>query len=288
VKPAPFKYSRPESLGDAIAVLEQHGDEAKILAGGQSLIPLMNMRLARPGVLVDINGIPGLEEISRNGGLSIGTNVRHAAVLRSPDVHAFAPILVEAMGHVGHVGIRSRGTLGGATAHADPASEIPAVLLALDAQITARGNGGERTIAADEFFVSTFETELEDDEIVTSIRLPYPTDAAAWSFHEVARRHGDFALVGVAAVAELDGSGNVSKARIALSGVAETPVRATQAEDALVGQSLADGADEAGRLAEQQLDPPADFHASSVYRSEVARALVTRALRDMATNGGKR
>src|SRR3954449_1935395 len=139
------------------------------------------------------------------------------------------------MRHVGHVGIRTRGTFGGATAHADPASEIPAVLMALDAQITAHGPQGERTIAAEEFFVSTFTTELEDEEIVTAVHLPYPLDHSVWSFHEVSRRHGDFALVGVGAVAELDDSGLVTRARIALSGVADTPVRATQAEESLVG-----------------------------------------------------
>jgi carbon-monoxide dehydrogenase medium subunit len=288
VKPAPFKYSRPESLDEATSVLTEHGDEAKVLAGGQSLIPLMNMRLARPGVLVDINHVAGLEEISNSDGLTIGTNVRHVAVLRSPEVRAYAPIVSEAMQHVGHPGIRTRGTFGGAAAHADPASEIPAILLALDAEITARGPGAERTISAEEFFVSTFTTDLADDEIVTSIRLPYPTNAAAWSFHEVARRHGDFALVGVAAVAELDDAGNVRKARIALSGVSDKPVRAHAAEEALVGRDLGDAAEEAGRVAEQELDPPSDFHATSTYRREVARALVTRALKEMATNGGTR
>jgi CO/xanthine dehydrogenase FAD-binding subunit len=288
VKPAPFKYARPETLEEATSVLAEHGDEAKVLAGGQSLIPLMNMRLARPGVLVDINHIPGLEGISRNGGLTIATNTRHASVLRSEEVRAYAPIVCEAMRHVGHVGIRTRGTFGGATAHADPASEIPTVLQALDAQITVQGPQGERTIGADAFFVSTFTTELEDDELVSGVELPYPLDHAAWSFHEVSRRHGDFALVGVAAVAELDGAGNVSRARIAISGVADTPVRATDAEDSLVGRPPAEGAEDAGRLAEQQLDPPADFHASSAYRSEVARALVTRALQDMATKGTPR
>ena len=288
MKPAPFKYASPESLEEATSLLQQHGDDAKVLAGGQSLIPLMNMRLARPGVLVDINHVAGLDGVSRNGGLTIGTNTRHVTVLRSPEVRAYAPIVSEAMRHVGHVGIRTRGTFGGATAHADPAAEIPAVLLALDAQVTVQGPQGTRTIAADDFFVSTFTTELEDDEIVTAVQLPSPLDHAAWSFHEVSRRHGDFALVGVAAVAELDGSGNVSRARIALSGVADTPVRVTEAEDSLVGRAPADGADEAGRLAEQQLDPPSDFHATSTYRREVAGALVTRALQDMDTKGGSR
>jgi carbon-monoxide dehydrogenase medium subunit len=288
VKPAPFKYARAESAEEASSLLVEYGDEAKILAGGQSLIPLLSMRLARPEVLVDINRIDALKTVTRNGALSIGATATQATVLRSAEVQQYAPILTEALTHVGHVGIRSRGTVGGSTAHADPASEIPAVLLALDAEIVATGPNGERTIPAEEFFVSTFTTSLEEDEVLTRVNLPYPIDAARWAFYEVARRHGDFALVGVAAVAEVDGSGVVTKARIALSGVSDTPVRAKEAEEALVGRSLSDAADEAGRLAEQHIDPPADFHASAQYRGEVSRALVSRAINKMANEEGTR
>lgn len=288
MKPAPFKYARAESAEEASSLLAEYGDEAKILAGGQSLIPLLSMRLARPEVLVDINRIDALKSITRNGGLSIGATASQANVLKSADVQGYAPILVEALTHVGHVGIRSRGTVGGSTAHADPASEIPAVLLAMDAEIVATGPNGERTIPAEEFFVSTFTTALEDDEVLTRINLPYPVDAARWSFDEVARRHGDFALVGVAAIAEVDGSGVVSKARIALSGVSDTPVRAKQAEEALVGSKLADVAQDAGRLTQENIDPPADFHASAQYRSEVASALVARAIQKMANEEAAR
>jgi CO/xanthine dehydrogenase FAD-binding subunit len=283
VKPAPFKYVRADSVQEASALLVEYGDEAKVLAGGQSLIPLLNMRLAKPEVLIDINRIAGLKGISRNGNLKIGATASQAGVLASADVAQYAPILVEALTHVGHVGIRSRGTIGGSAAHADPASEIPAVLLAMDAEITATGPQGERTIPAEEFFVSTFTTALEEDEVLTSITLPYPIDASVWSFEEVARRHGDYALVGVAAIAELDDAGVVSRARIAISGVSDTPVRAIAAEEALVGNTLADAADEAGRLAQEGIDAPGDFHASAQYRSEVTRALVTRALTRMAT-----
>lgn len=288
MKPAPFKYARAASAAEASSLLTEYGDEAKILAGGQSLIPLLNMRLARPEVLVDINRIDALKGISRNGGLSIGATASQAGVLRSADVQAYAPIIGEALRNVGHVGIRSRGTFGGSAAHADPASEIPAVLLALDAELVATGPNGERSISAEDFFVSTFTTALEDDEVLTQIKLPYPIDDSPWAFDEVARRHGDFALVGVAVIAELDDSRVCSRARIAMSGVSDTPVRAKQAEEALVGQKLADAADDAGRLAQDAIDPPADFHASAQYRSEVSRALVTRAIRKMANQEGAR
>ena len=229
MKPAPFKYARAQSAEEASSLLAQYGDEAKILAGGQSLIPLLNMRLARPEVLIDISRVDALADIVANGGLTIGATATQAATLRSADVRRYAPILTEAVRYIGHVGIRSRGTIGGSAAHADPASEVPAVLLALDAQLVATGPGGERSISADEFFVSTFTTALEEDEVLTRIELPYPVDDARWSFQEVARRHGDYALAGVAAVAQVDGSGVVEKARIALSGVSDRPVRAEQA-----------------------------------------------------------
>ena len=246
------------------------------------------MRLARPEVLVDINCIDALKAISRNGSLSIGATASQANVLRSADVQAYAPILSEALRNVGHVGIRSRGTVGGSAAHADPASEIPAVLLVLEAELVATGPNGERKISAEEFFVSTFTTALEDDEVLTRIDLPYAVEGSGWAFDEVSRRRGDFALVGVAAVAEIDESGVCTRARIALSGVSDTPVRAKEAEQALVGKQLADAADEVGRLVQEHIDPPADFHASAQYRSEVSRALVTRAIRKMANEEGAR
>jgi carbon-monoxide dehydrogenase medium subunit len=288
VKPPRFKYAVPESVEEAVAILDEHGDEAKVLAGGQSLIPLMNMRLARPGVLVDINRISSLDGIQKNGALTIGAITRLGAVARSQDVASYAPIVVAAMPHVGHAGIRSRGTFGGTAAHADPAAEMPTVLLALDAEITAQGPNGERTISAEDLFVTTFTTSLAENEVLTRVSLPYPTDSASSSFHEVARRHGDFALVGVAAVCELDGSGTCKKARIALSGVADTPVRAKEAEESLVGKAIdASAADAAGNLAADKLSPPSDFHASSAYRKDVARSLVTRALKQLSSQGGR-
>jgi CO/xanthine dehydrogenase FAD-binding subunit len=248
----------------------------------------MNLRLARPGVLVDINRVAALDGIRRNGGLTIGATARHAAILRSSDVQAVAPMIGEAVRLIGHPGIRSRGTFGGSIAHADAAAELPAVLLALGGEVTVQGPSGERTIAADDLFVTAFTTSIADNEILTSVRIPAPAPNARWAFHEVARRHGDFALVGVAATAELDDSGYVRRARIGLLGVADRPVRAGAAEQALVGRTLADGAAEAGGLAARDLDPPADVHGSSSYRKQAAEALVRRALTTMSTQGGSR
>ena len=286
MKPPRFKYAAAGSVEEAVALLEEHGDEAKVLAGGQSLIPLMNMRLARPGVLVDINRVSGLDGIKRNGGLTIGALTRQSSVLRSGDVSSFAPIVVEALRHVGHPGIRARGTFGGSIAHADPAAELPAVLLALDGEAVARGPGGERTIPAEELFVSTFTTSLTSNEVLTSIRLPWSLDKARWAFLEVARRHGDFALAGVASAAEVDG-GTCKSARIALFGVVDRPVRAKQAEEFLAGKSLDDSSvvEEAGRLALAGLEPRSDFHATSQYRQEATEALVRRALKHMSKGG---
>lgn len=288
MKPPPFKYARVETAEHAVALLSEHGDDAKLLAGGQSLIPLMNMRLARPEVLIDIGRVSALNGVTSNGSLRIGATTRQAEVMRNTEVMRYAPIIGAALRHVGHSGVRARGTFGGSAAHADPAAEIPAVLVALDAEISVRAGGEEHSIAAEEFFVSTFETSLEDTEMLTAISFPYPTTDAVWSFHEVARRHGDFALVGVAAIAELGDDGTVKRARVALSGVAETPVRVREAEEALVGRSLAGAAEEAAAAAERQLDPPTDFHASEQYRRRVARALVARAINEMSTQGAQR
>lgn len=288
MKPAPFKYARAGSVDEAASLLADYGDEAKVLAGGQSLVPLMSMRLARPDVLVDINAIEALKGIKSNGTLTVGATATQASVLRSGPITQRWPLIGEALRHVGHVGIRSRGTFGGSAAHADPASEIPAVLLALDAELIATSTRGERRIAADDFFLTTFTTALEDDEILTSVRIPPPAADVRWAFDEVARRHGDFALAGVAATAEIDANGVCTKARIALSGVSDTPVRAHEAEAAVVGQKLGEAAEEAGRRARANCDPPSDFHASKQYRTDVAGTLVERAIRNMANQEGAR
>lgn len=283
MKPAKFKYAAAETLEEAISLLDEYGDEAKVLAGGQSIIPLMNLRLARPAVLVDINRISKLDGVQRNAGLAVGAITRQTTALGSDEVRSYAPIVPAALRYVGHPGIRTRGTFGGSIAHADPAAELPVVALALGAEVTVQGPSGERTISADDLFLSNFTTSLAANEILTRVRFPNPIDQGHWSFHEVARRYGDFALVAVAVVAESDGSGNVRQARIALGGVADRLVRLQRAEQALVGQPLgnASSADEAGRLAAEDLDPPSDVHATSAYRKRVGGALVTRAATDM-------
>ena len=269
MKPPPFDYVAARSLDEALSALAEGGDEAKVLAGGQSLIPLMSMRLAHPTLLIDVNGVEELASIDRtNGSLRVGAMVRHRTAERSDLVRRDVPLISLAMPYIGHVAIRSRGTIGGSLAHADPAAELPAVALALGASFTARSKErGERTIAAEEFFGGYFTTALEPDEILTSV--DFPVLDGGFAVEEVARRHGDFAMVGaVAAVCEGD-------ARIALINVAEVPVRATEAEQALNG-----GADveEVAALATRDLEPSADLHASAAYRKKVAGVCVKRAV----------
>jgi CO/xanthine dehydrogenase FAD-binding subunit len=265
-----------------VALLDEHDGEAKVLAGGQSLIPLMNLRLARPEVLVDVNRVDGLAGITSNGAITIGATTRQAAVARAPEVRSGAPLVAEVLRFTGHPGTRARGTFGGIAAHADPASEMVAVLLALGAGVTVTGPSGERAIAAADLFVTTFTTSLAETELLTSVRLPAATAATRWAFQHVARRHGDFALVGVAAVADVDEAGRCLRARIALSGVADVPVLAVEAQELLEGGDLAAGADEAGRLAAARIDPPDDFHATRRYRTQITETLVARAVRQLA------
>ena len=287
MKPARFQYFAPESLGEALWLLGEHGDEAKVIAGGQSLLPLMNMRLAQPGVLVDICRIPGLDRIELNGSLTVGATARQIAIRRSADVSAFAPLIGQVMPHVGHVATQSRGTFGGIVAHADPAAELPAILLALDAEMVARGPDGERTIQASDFFSSFFTTTLKDDEILTHVRLPSSTGGARSAFLEIARRHGDFALVGVGAVADIGEDGAVARARIGMCGVGHVPIRAHAAEEFLAGESLDEtSAKRAGELAAAELKPLDDVHASSLYRKDVAEVLVRRALLQLSSTEG--
>ena len=270
MKPPPFDYIAATSLEEALTALAEGGDEAKVLAGGQSLIPLMSMRLAHPELLIDVNGVEELATTQRvNGSLRVGAMVRHRTAERSREIREHVPLISLAMPYVGHAAIRSRGTLGGSIAHADPAAEMPAVALALGATINATSKArGTRAIPASEFFHGYFTTALEPDEILTSIDFPV-LEGAGFAVEEVARRHGDFAMVG-AVVAVADGD-----ARIALINVAEAPVRATEAEAALdAGASI----DEVAALATQDLEPSGDLHASAAYRKKVAGVCVKRAL----------
>lgn len=279
VKPAPFEYHAPESIADALAVLAEHGDEAKPLAGGQSLVPMLALRLTRFGHLVDLNRVPELSGVERkNGMLVVGAMTRQAAVERS-EAAAAVPLLGLATPLIGHFQIRNRGTVGGSIAHADPAAELPAVALALDAQLEIASPSGTRLESASDFFVGTWTTSVGDEELLVGVHFPVWSDRSGFAVDEVARRLGDFALVGVTCGVELDESGNIGRAAIALLGMASTPVRASAAEAALVGAnpSAAD-LTEIAQLAVANLDPPEDIHASSAYRHSVGAHVVARAL----------
>ncbi len=280
MKPAPFTYFAPRSLDEALSLLRQYGSDAKPLAGGQSLVPLMNFRLAKPRYLIDLNRIPELAYIRReNGFLAIGAMTRQFEAERSDDVGHLAPLLREALKLVGHPTIRHRGTVGGSLAHADPAAELPAAAVALGAELVIRGPGGSRTVPAAEFFVGPFTTVLAPDELLTEVRIPAVPPGNGYAFLELSRRHGDFAIAGVAAMVGLGPDGRIERAALALCGVGPTPVRARQAEAALLGAPpTEDRFREAGELAARETDPTSDIHASADYRRRVAAVLVRRAL----------
>lgn len=283
MKPAPFLYFRPANMGEALAVLAKHGGEAKPLAGGQSLIPAMNFRLARPAALVDLGRIAELAYLRAEpdgGGLAIGAMTRQRTVERSDIVRREAPLLAEAMPYIAHPQIRNRGTLGGSLAHADPAAELPAVMLALDARFTARGVAGERSIAAGEFFTGALETALRPEELLVDIAVPPAPARSGCAFVEVARRHGDYALVGVAVLVTLDAGGRCERARIALISVGDGPVLAAGAAALLAREAPSDAAIRAAAdvAAQRDVDPPSDIHASAAYRRHLAAVLTGRAL----------
>jgi aerobic carbon-monoxide dehydrogenase medium subunit len=279
VKPATFEHHAPESVGDAVGLLAEHGDEAKVLAGGQSLVPMLAMRLTHFPHLVDLNRVDELIGVDRrNGTLTIGTMTRQAAVEHTPEAAA-VPLLGLAMPLIGHTQIRNRGTVGGSIAHADPAAELPAVALALDAQMEIASSNGSRDVSAREFFTGTWETAIADGELLTAIHLPVWSGRCGFALEEVARRHGDFALVGAACALRLDGAGAIEHARIAMLGVDSTPLRADTAETALAGATpTPDDLDAAAQLAVRELDPPDDIHASAAYRRRVGTHVIRRAL----------
>ena len=279
LKPPPFEYQAPDSIAEALELLAEHGDEARPLAGGQSLVPLMALRLARPSLLVDLAGVAELAHISpHRGGVTLGAMVRERTAERSDLVRDDAPLLAAALPLIGHPAIRSRGTIGGSLAHADPAAELPAVALACGAELVAHSLRGERVITAADFFTGYFSTALEPDEVLVAVRVPAPPAGTGVAFEEVARRHGDFAMVGVAAMVTVE-EGAVAAARLALTGVSDVPVRAVDGEAVLMGAAPGPEAfAEAARAAAAGLAPPSDLHASSAYRRHVAEVLVRRAL----------
>jgi carbon-monoxide dehydrogenase medium subunit len=278
VKSAAFKYLRADCQDDAVAALQTHGDDLKVLAGGQSLLTLMNFRIAQPEILLDI-GRAGLTGIARNGSLEIGAMTTQNQALISQQVRESTPLMVDALRHVGHHTLRNRGTVGGSIAHADPSAELPAVLLAAGGEVVAASARGPRTIAAEDFFESHYTTALEDDELLTAVRLPARAPDAH-AFHEVTRRHGDFAIAGMAATFTVDATDRVTEARIALFSVDERPVRLAEVEHAVVGRALGDpeAAHEAATRAAQLVEPIADIHGSTAFRKRVTEVVVRRGL----------
>jgi carbon-monoxide dehydrogenase medium subunit len=280
MKPAPFEYDDPATLEEALDLLAQYGEECKVLAGGQSLVPLMNFRLARPGRLIDINGIDSLVGITRtNGSLSIGAMTRHAQVERSTEIAEHWPLLTEAIGWVGHSQIRNRGTVGGSVAHADPAAELPAAFAALDAVFHVRAKRGSRVVGWEQFFLTEFTTALAPDELVVAVEVPAQEGGTGTAFVEFARRHGDFALGGAAVTIKLAADGNCEKVTIALLSAGPAPVRATSAEGLLKGSKIdPDAIRAASEEAVKGLHPTSDLHGSTEYRIRLLRTMTERAL----------
>ena len=283
------EYEAPATVAEAVDLLAEHEDEASVLAGGQSLIPLMALRLARPAVLIDINGLSELASVSvTDGKVAIGAMMREYVAEDSATVSDTVPLLAAALPLIGHEAIRSRGTIGGSLAHADPAAELPAVALALDAEFVVRGRARGRVIPAADWFEGYLATSRHPDEMLTEVRFPVAGPGTGVAFEEVTRRHGDFAIVGVAASLTLT-DGVISDARLAFAGIADVPVRAADAEDLLVGERpSAVLFEEASRRAIADIDPPADLNGSSEYRKKVAATLVRRALRAAADNAHER
>jgi carbon-monoxide dehydrogenase medium subunit len=280
VKPVDFDYVAPVALGDAVGLLAAGGDEARALAGGQSLVPLLNLRVVRPRLVVDLNRVTGLDGIRAEGSdLVIGAMTRQADAERSPLVRERAPLLAEALALVGHPPIRFRGTLGGTIAHADPVAEVPAVALALDATVAVTGPRGARTVEIDDFLRGPLTTDLAYGEVLTGLRLPPWSRAHGWAFVEFARRHGDFALAAVAVVLAVADGRVAAPTRVVVIGDASRCRRAHATERRLLGErpeprTLA----AAAAVADEGLDPPTDLHGSATYRAHLVRTLTARAL----------
>ena len=280
MKPAKFDYHAPASVDEALALLTRYGGDAKLLAGGQSLVPLLNFRLSRPAALIDLNRIPPLAYIrAHDGEVRLGAMTRQRTIEFSPVIAERVPLLTEATRWVGHLPIRSRGTIGGSLAHADPSAEYPTVLVALDGSIVARGPRGERVLRAGELFQTYLTTSLEVDEILVEVRLPAMPAGAGVAFEELARRHGDFAMVGIAAVITRDAA-RCTMARLATAGAGPVPLRLRAAEEILERDGLGDAAIEAAaRRAADLVNPDSDLHASADYRRHLTGVLTARALR---------
>ena len=280
MKPAPFSLFRPRSVNETLGLLRSHSNGAKVLAGGQSLVPLMNFRLARPRYLVDLNNVEGLSEIKvEDHTLTFGAMVRQREVERSPAIAERLPILREAIEQVGHPAIRNRGTVGGSLVHADPSAELPLLSVTLGAEFRIQSLEGKRTVAARDFYQGYLMTDIAADELLVEVVFPMQRPGAGWCFTEIARRHGDFAIVAAAALLGFGRDRSVNFARVALGGVGPAPLRVAEAETVLLGEKPGDKLyRRAAEAAAQALDPPNDIHASSSYRRHIAGVLVRRAL----------
>ena len=289
MKPPVFEYHAPASLEEAIALLTRYGGEAKLLAGGQSLMPLLNFRLSRPAALIDLNTVPSLAYIrDENGEVRLGAMTRQRTIEFSDVVRRRLPLLTEATGLVAHLPIRTRGTIGGSLAHADPSAEYPAVLTALEGTVVVRGPRGERMLRPAELFQSYLSTSLGPDEVLVEVRLPTMADGAGFAFEEFSRRHGDFAIIGIAAMVVRDGE-RCRMARLATAGAGPVPVRLRSAEEILERDGLSDAAIEtAAARAAELVEPDSDIHASAAYRRNLTRVLTGRALRRAKATMGER
>jgi carbon-monoxide dehydrogenase medium subunit len=284
MKSAPFAYRSPESLEETLGLLAQAPEDTSLLAGGQSLVPMLSMRIARPETVIDLSRVSELARIERsNGTIRIGAMTRQHTVEHDPEVAHQLPILPEALGHVAHLAIRTRGTIGGSIAHADPAAELPAAAVALDATLTLRSQHGSRTLPAGDFFIAPLMTAIEPGELLEAIDIPLSPSRTGWGFAEVARTHGAFALVGAIASVTLNGA-TPERARLVLFGVGPVPVSADWLEEVINGRALDDDVlAEVEQKVTEELDPADDVHASARYRRRVAGALARRVLRQAAT-----
>ena len=291
MKPAPFEYIAPDSLAGALAAMQQHGFDAKPLAGGQSLVPVMNFRLSQPSVLIDLNNVPQLDRIvqASDGSLHFGSMVRQSRLEHEPLVAQHHPLLHEALPHIAHPQIRNRGTFGGSLAHADPAAELPVIVMALNGRIKLQSTAGERWLAAKEFYTGLFETAIEDEELLVEIALPPMPTNTGTAFIEMARRHGDYALAGVAAVVTMDSNGVCTEAKLVYLNAGEVPMVAENAATLLVGERPSEELmlETAVSASQNEIDPLDDIHATANYKRHLAKVLTVRALKQAFAKTGK-
>jgi carbon-monoxide dehydrogenase medium subunit len=285
MKPAEFEYYRPSTVEEAISMLDKLGPEAKVVAGGQSLVPLMNFRLARPSCLVDINRIGELTFVTHVGRfVRIGALVRHSTLVNDPTIRKYVPLLAEAARKIGHVHIRNRGTFGGSVVHADPAAELPAASVALDARFRIVGPSGERVVPAEEFFLTYMTTVLEPEELLVEAEIPVLSPTMGYGVREISRRHGDFAIVLVLALLEVSSEGTCRNVRIVMGGVSDRPLRAWRAEEYLMGSPITEVTlANAAALAAEECEPESDLHATAEYRRAMVQVLGRQALEEALT-----